>query len=58
MSNNARTSKLQQEIDANLKRAYEETLNEDVPDRFTDLLARLKAADQDGSPVQEHADER
>lgn len=32
-------------IDANLKRVYEETLQEDVPDRFKDLLAQLKAQD-------------
>ncbi|MEL6595478.1 MAG: NepR family anti-sigma factor [Pseudomonadota bacterium] len=32
-------------IDANLKRVYDETLQEDVPDRFKDLLAQLKAQD-------------
>lgn len=30
------------EIDENLKRVYSATLNEDVPDRFTQLLARLR----------------
>ena len=35
-------SRLQAEIDANLKRAYEKVLHEDVPDRFTQLLAQLK----------------
>ena len=30
------------EIDENLKRVYSATLNEDVPERFTQLLARLR----------------
>lgn len=29
-------------IEDNLRRVYEETLAEDVPDRFKDLLSRLK----------------
>ena len=37
-------SRLQAEIDANLKRAYEKVLHEDVPDRFTQLLAQLKTS--------------
>lgn len=32
-------------IDANLKRVYREALEEEVPDRFKDLLAQLKAQD-------------
>ena len=35
------------QIDENLKRVYSATLNEELPDRFRDLLAQLKA--QDGS---------
>lgn len=30
-------------IDANLKRVYESVLNEDVPDRFAQLLAQLES---------------
>ena len=30
------------EIDENLRRVYSATLNEDVPDRFAQLLARLR----------------
>ncbi|WP_425099438.1 NepR family anti-sigma factor [Tropicibacter sp. S64] len=37
-------SRLQQEIEANLKRAYDDVLNQDVPDRFTQLLAQLQQA--------------
>lgn len=34
---------LKAQIDENLKRAYQEVLTEDVPDRFTDLLNQLRA---------------
>lgn len=33
-------------IDENLKRVFEETLDEGVPDRFKDLLDALKQQDQ------------
>ncbi|WP_366523804.1 NepR family anti-sigma factor [uncultured Roseobacter sp.] len=33
-------------IDENLKRVYEEALEEGVPDRFKDLLNALKEQDQ------------
>ena len=32
-------------IDENLKRVYDDMLSQDVPDRFKDLLAQLKAQD-------------
>lgn len=32
-------------IDANLKRVFDETLDEGVPDRFKDLLSQLKEQD-------------
>ncbi len=34
-------------INANLKRVYDEALQEDIPDRFKDLLAQLKAQDSE-----------
>lgn len=34
-------------IDANLKRVYQQTLEQEVPDRFKDLLAQLKAQDSE-----------
>ncbi|WP_374429421.1 NepR family anti-sigma factor [Tabrizicola sp.] len=39
------------QIDENLKRVYAATLNEELPDRFRDLLAQLqnKAAGKDGA---------
>ena len=36
-------SSLRQDIDENLKRVYEDALEQDVPDRFKQLLAQLKA---------------
>ncbi|MBT9382646.1 hypothetical protein KM176_02130 [Pseudooceanicola sp. CBS1P-1] len=30
------------EIDANLKKVFQTTLDEDIPDRFKDLLKQLK----------------
>ncbi|MDD9705756.1 MAG: NepR family anti-sigma factor [Paracoccaceae bacterium] len=38
---------LNHQIDENLKRVYESVLEEDVPDRFKDLLNRLRQ--QEGS---------
>lgn len=35
-------SKLQQQIDENLKRVYQEALEEQIPDRFKDLLEQLR----------------
>lgn len=42
-------SNLEQQIDENLKKVYRKTIEEDVPDRFMDLLAQLKQQEaQDG----------
>ena len=30
------------EIDANLRKAYQETLKEELPDRFKDLITQLR----------------
>jgi len=38
------------EIDENLKRVFEETLEEGIPDRFKDLLSQLKQQDSDQGP--------
>ena len=35
-------------IDENLKRVFNETLDEGIPDRFKDLLDQLKKQDDDG----------
>ena len=36
-------------IDENLKRVFEETLEEGIPDRFKDLLSQLKQQDAERS---------
>lgn len=40
-----KTSSIADEIDKNIKRAYDEVVNEELPSRFTDLLNQLKAQD-------------
>jgi hypothetical protein len=35
---------IREQIDENLRRVYTATLNEELPDRFRDLLEQLKAA--------------
>lgn len=53
MPKNSPEVRLRNEIDKNLKRVYEETLSEDIPDRFKVLLEQLRNAppkgDQDPS---------
>lgn len=41
---------IREQIDENLKRVYSAALNEELPDRFRDLLAQLKAKDGSGNP--------
>lgn len=36
---------IREQIDENLKRIYSAKVNEEIPDRFRDLLAQLKARD-------------
>ncbi len=36
----------EREIDQNLRRVYQRLLDEEVPDRFLDLLERLKDQDE------------
>ena len=45
MTQDSDSSRLQSEIDRNLKRAYEEMLNQDLPDRFHQLIAQLREAE-------------
>ncbi len=39
-------SNLEQAIESNLKKVYEDIANQDVPDRFTQLLNQLREADK------------
>ncbi len=40
---------IRDQIDENLKRVYAAALTEELPDRFRDLLAQLKAREGSGS---------
>ncbi len=44
-----RRQAIREQIDENLKRVYTAALNEELPDRFRDLLAQLKGKDGSGS---------
>ncbi len=41
-----RNSTLDDQIDENLKKAYSDVLNEEVPDRLMQLLEQLKSQDK------------
>lgn len=47
MANKHRTSRLQQQIDDNLRRVYSDTVKEPLPDRFSQLLDQLRAQESD-----------
>ncbi|WP_366872831.1 NepR family anti-sigma factor [uncultured Roseobacter sp.] len=50
MAQSGAQQKRESVIDENLKRVYEEALEEAVPDRFKDLLAALKEQEQGKGP--------
>ena len=43
MSNPHRQTRVQEEIEKNLKRAYDDVASEDLPDRFAELLQTLRS---------------
>ncbi len=43
MSEEKPKAKLRRDIDENLKRVFDDALEEEIPDRFKQLLAELKA---------------
>ena len=43
-------SKVDQQIDENLKRVYDDVLNADVPDRFIDLIQQLRQSEGSQRP--------
>lgn len=47
MAQDDRNRRLEQQIDENLRKVYQNTLEEDVPERFHDLLRKLR---EQGSP--------
>ena len=46
MAGDSKKSRVTEQIDENLRRVYDDLLKEQVPDRFKDLLDRLKNKDQ------------
>ena len=42
------TDGLRRQIDENLRRVFQAQVEEDVPDRFTDLINRLRQQDTEG----------
>jgi hypothetical protein len=44
MQDDSGKAKVRAEIDQNLKRAYDDALQEEIPDRFKELLEKLRAA--------------
>ena len=46
MTDKTSKTRVQEQIDQNLRRVYEDTLNAEVPDRFKLLLAQLKDKDR------------
>jgi Anti-sigma factor NepR len=49
MAENNPKSKIREQIDENLRRIYDETLNEDIPDKLTKLLEQLRQ--KSGTPL-------
>ncbi len=45
MTNNEPNSGTRKQIDDNLRRVFQEKVEEEVPDRFKDLLAQLQEQD-------------
>ncbi|WP_147127105.1 NepR family anti-sigma factor [Shimia ponticola] len=45
MTRPEKTSRIAEEIDKNLRRAYDEVAQEELPDRFANLLQQLREKD-------------
>lgn len=44
--NNKKQTTIEKQIDENLRRVYEQAVQEDIPERLLQLLAQLKAQDK------------
>ncbi|MBN9889658.1 hypothetical protein I6N89_20335 [Pelagibaca abyssi] len=51
MGQTRRKDKDTEVIDENLRRVYQDMLDEAVPDRFLDLIAQLRAQDEGSEPT-------
>ncbi|UWQ94878.1 transcriptional regulator [Rhodobacteraceae bacterium M385] len=43
MASDTKKSSVDRQIDENLKRVYDDAMKDELPDRFMDLIAQLKA---------------
>lgn len=50
MPRKTRKSRIEQEIDENLRRVYQLMIEQDVPERFTQLLDQLRQQEQERGP--------
>lgn len=57
MTQNRPKSSIENEIDDNLKRAFDEIANAPVPSRFTDLLDQLKQGEGPNKGIDTDKDE-
>ena len=48
MAHEEKNKTQEDEIDVNLKRVYQEVVEEEIPDRFRDLLNQLRTQDDTG----------
>lgn len=46
MANNSKTTKLDRQIDENLRRVYSDLSEEPLPDRFSQLLEKLRKQEE------------
>ena len=52
MTQAAKKSPIERDIDKNLRKVYRRMVEEDVPDRFKDLLDELRQSERDSSSEQ------
>ncbi|GGL97811.1 NepR family anti-sigma factor [Pseudooceanicola nanhaiensis] len=48
MAHDSENDNVRRQIDENLRRVYQEKVEEDLPDRFKQLLEQLKAKEDNG----------
>jgi len=53
MPQDPKKSPVERDIDENLRKVYRRMVEEDVPDRFKDLLDQLRQTEQDQGPEQD-----
>ena len=52
MTQATKTSSIERDIDENLRKVYRRMVEEDLPDRFKDLLDQLRQSERDSSSEQ------